>query len=93
MELNQKNEYEKERWLQQKENIDLFMMLVISKVTLDLKYTGEDERLKLFRMLCNRNPNLRDLQGRSIASRIKDTEESFSWRELFISPYIIYLEE
>ena len=93
MELNRKNENEKERWLRQKENIDLFMMFVISKVTLDLKYTGEDERLKLFRMLCDRNPSLKALQGRKIASKIEDTEESFKWHELFISPYIIYLEE
>ena len=92
LELNRKNENEKELWLKQKENIDLFMMFVISKVTLDLEYSGEDERLKLFRMLCDRNPNLKALQGNSIASKIEDTEESFKWRELFISPYVIYIE-
>lgn len=92
LELNRKNENEKELWLKQRENIDLFMMFVISKVTLELEYSGEDERLKLFRMLCDRNPNLKALQGKSIASKIEDTEESFKWRELFISPYVIYIE-
>lgn len=93
LKLNQKNENEKERWLSQKENIDLFMMFVISKVTLDFKYTGEDERLKLFRMLCNKNPGFKALQGKKIASKIEETEESFNWHEIFISPYIIYIEE
>jgi hypothetical protein len=93
LELNRKDENEKGLWLQQKENIDLFMMFVISGVTLDLKYTGEDERLKLFSMLCDRNPSLKALQGRRIASKIEDTEGSFNWSELFISPYTIYLEE
>ncbi len=89
LELNRKDENEKGLWLQQKENIDLFMMFVISGVTLDLKYTGEDERLKLFSMLCDRNPSLKALQGRRIASKIEDTEGSFNWSELFISPYTI----
>ena len=87
------NVAEKEKWLSQWENIDLFMMFVISETTLDLKYTGEDERLKLFKLLCDKNPMFKSLENKKILCKIEDTEEKFSWRELFISPYTIYIEE
>ncbi|HZK44116.1 MAG TPA: hypothetical protein VFC73_07480 [Syntrophomonadaceae bacterium] len=93
LELNNKNENERKRWLSQKENIDLFMMFVISQVTLDFQYTGDDERLKLYRLLCDKDQVFKSLQNRKIASTIEDTVEVFKWQELFISPYIIYLEE
>ncbi len=93
LELNKKTEDEKEKWLSQWENIDLFMMFVISETTLDLKYTGEDERLKLFKLLCDKNPMFKSLENKKILCKIEDTEEKFSWRELFISPYTIYIEE
>lgn len=93
LELNKKNEEEKEKWLSQKENIDLFMMFVISETILDLKYTGDDERLKLFKLLCNKNSAFNSLQGKKILSKVEDTKEKFNWNELFISPYTIYIEE
>lgn len=93
LELNTKSSEEKEKWLGQRENIDLFMMFVISEIVLDKDYSGEDERLKLFKLLYDKNPELEGLQGKKIVSRIEDTEESFIWEELFISPYIIYIEE
>jgi len=93
IELNAKNEEEKKKWLYQRENIDLFMMFVISTVTLDIHHTGEDERLKLFKGLCDKNPVLKELHGKKILSRIEDTEEGFAWNELFISPYTIFIEE
>lgn len=93
LELNKKAKEEKEKWISQWENIDLFMMFVISETILDLKYTGEDERLKLFKLLCNKNPRLKSLENKKVLCRIEDTEEKFNWKELFISPYIIYIEE
>ncbi|SNS68487.1 hypothetical protein SAMN05446037_101711 [Anaerovirgula multivorans] len=93
LQLNEKNREEKEKWLSQRENIDIFMMFVISKVTLDIKHTGEDERLKLFKGLCNKKPIIKALHGKKILSKIEDTEETFAWNELFISPYTIYVEE
>ena len=93
LELNKKDQGEKEKWLRQRENIDLFMMFVISETILDFKYTGDDERLKLFNLLCNKNPKLNALQNKKILSKIEDTEEQFYWSELFISPYTIYIEE
>lgn len=91
--LNKKTDEEKAMWLSQKENIDLFMMFVISDTILDFEYTGEDERLMLFKLLCESNPSLKSLQNKKILSRMEDTEEKFNWNELFISPYTIYIEE
>lgn len=93
LELNKKTVEEKEKWLRQRENIDLFMMFVISEITLDLNYSGDDERLKLFRLLWERNPQLSSLQGKKILSKLENTNDRFNWNELFISPYTIYIEE
>ncbi len=93
LELNNKGELERAMWLSQKENIDLFMMFVISDTILDFEFTGEDERLMLFKLLCEKNPSFKSLQDKKILSKIEDTEEKFNWNELFISPYTIYIEE
>lgn len=92
LELNKKTDAERGKWLIQRENIDLFMMFVISETVLDSTYTGEDERLKLYKILCNKNPIFKSLENRRILCRIEDTNERFNWRELFISPYTIYIE-
>lgn len=91
LKLNEKNDEEREKWLRQRENIDLFMMFVISRVVLQLGHSGEDERLKLFQLLYERNPDLQKLEGKTIYSRLEDTDEVFNWNELFISPYSIYI--
>src|SRR5699024_8990982 len=93
LELNTVGEEDKEKWLRQRENIDLFMMFVISEITLDLNYDGEDERLKLFKLLYEKNPEIGSLQGKQVKSKLEDTKDEFSWNELFISPYRIYIEE
>lgn len=93
LELNKKDQEERAMWLSQKENIDLFMMFVISDTTLDFEFTGEDERLKLFKLLCDKNPSFKSLQNKKVLSRIEDMEEKFNWNELFISPYTLYIEE
>lgn len=91
--LNKKNKEERELWLSQKANIDLFMMFVISDTVLDYGYIGEDERLKLFKLLCEKNDRLKALQKKIIISKIGDVEEGLKWDELFISPYTIYIKE
>lgn len=91
LKLNEKNDEEREKWLRQRENIDLYMMFVISRVVLKLGHSGEDERLKLFELLCERNPDLQKLEGKTIYSRLEETNEVFNWNELFISPYSIYI--
>lgn len=91
--LNQKGEEEKLLWLSQKENIDIFMMFVISETKLDFKYSGEDDRLKLFKLLCEKVPLLKALQGKTVFSKIEDDREEVNWNELFISKYTIYIKE
>lgn len=93
IELNRKKGKEKSLWLSQKANIDIFMMFVISETKLDIDYSGEDDRLELFRLLCEKTPSLKALQGKNILSKIEDDKEKFNWKELFISPYTLYIEE
>ena len=69
------------------------MMFVISDTLLDFEYSGEDERLKLYKLLCEKDPKFKSLQNKKILSKIEDTEEKFNWDELYISPYTIYIEE
>lgn len=91
LQLNKIDGETRRKWLSQRENIDLFMMFVISELTLDYKYVGEDERLKLFKLLCKKNERFTSLQGKRIKAKLEDTDERFNWKELFISPYTIYI--
>ncbi len=93
LELNEVNDYDKARWLSQKENIDIFMMFVISETILESDYTGEDERLRLFKLLCEKNPEFRILENRKLLSKLDREAESLNWNELSVSPYTIYIEE
>lgn len=93
LELNEKDEIGREKWLKQRANIDLFMMFVISPVVLQRNHNGEDERLRIFELLCSKDEKFQALEGKKIFSRLEDTEGYFKWRELFISPYTIYIRE
>lgn len=93
LELNEKDEIEREKWLRQRANIDLFMMFVISPLVLQSGHGGEDERLKLYGLLCEKNAKFKELEGKWIYSRLEDRDEVFKWNELFISPYTIYIKE
>ncbi|NMA87465.1 MAG: hypothetical protein GX968_09080 [Tissierellia bacterium] len=93
LELNYISPKEKAQGLSQRENIDIFMMFVISPIVLELDYIGQDERLKLYNLLCDKNSKLKELQGKKLLSQIENTDERFQWRELYISPYKIFLEE
>lgn len=91
--LNDKDEITRKKWLSQRANIDLFMMFVISEVELSSAYDSKDERLELFYLLSQKNPDLKALEGKKIYSKLENTNESFRWNELFISPYTIYIKE
>ncbi len=91
--LNDKDDINRKKWLSQRANIDLFMMFVISEVELSITYDSKDERLELFYLLSQKNPNLKALEGKKIYSKLENTNESFRWNELFISPYTIYIKE
>ena len=93
LELNEANDYDKSRWLSQKENIDLFMMFVISETVLESNYTGEDDRLRLFKLLCEKNQEFRILENRKLLAKLDRDAEILNWNELSVSPYTIYIEE
>ena len=62
--LNTLEETDKGIWMQQRENIDMLMMLAITDVTLISAYNmaeGVDERLELFRRLCEQEPSIKTL--------------------------------
>ena len=88
--LNNKDQVQREKWLIQRANIDLFMMFVISPVSLRRNSNIGDERLKLYELLCRRDPAFMELEGMWIYSKLEDTKEYFMWKELYISPYTIY---
>lgn len=83
----------KEKWLAQKENIDLFMMFTITGVKLTLEYEDTDERLELFNKLCKVKPELKGLIGKYIVAINEETKEPLIWDELYVSPYKIFIKE
>lgn len=93
LELDNLDEQHKLLWLSQSENIDLFMMFVISETVLDVNYTGEDDRLKLFKLLCEKDSKFKNLKNKKILSRLEVEKENLNWNELSISAYTIYIEE
>lgn len=92
-ELNKISDEEKEKWLSQRENIELFMMFVISEVVLVENFEGIDERLKLFSLLCESDEKYKNLYGKSIKSIVETGKSPLLWSEVYISPYTIYVEE
>ena len=84
---------EKEKWLSQKINMDLFMMFAITEVQLTLDYKNIDERLELYTKLCDRDEKYKSLIGKTIKSVNEVDEKPLFWDEIFISPYKIYIEE
>ncbi len=91
-ELQNLDQFKKQKWLTQRKNIELFMMFVVTQVQLKLEqYETNDERLELFRRLCDNNPKYKKLTGRKIFSINEEGKKPLIWDELFISPYKIKL--
>lgn len=95
-ELNMVDGLEQEKWLSQGINIDLFMMFVITDITLmevDEEYDELDKRLVLFTKLCQTDSEYRKLSDKTISAVIDNEKEPLLWQDLYISPYRIYLKE
>ncbi|MDI3547462.1 MAG: hypothetical protein PWR10_1114 [Halanaerobiales bacterium] len=95
-ELGDLDEIERERWLSQQKNIELFMMFVITEVTLmetEVEFEEMDERLLLFNKLCQQDDKYRKLTGKTITAVNEVEKEPLFWHELYISPYRIYIKE
>ena len=85
------------KWLEQKKNLELFMMFIITDIELievEKEISGLDERLVLFNRLLARNSKFRQLIGKKITAHLeKEQSEIKLGPEFKISPYILYLEE
>jgi hypothetical protein len=91
-ELNDISFDEKQKWLEQKENIDMLMMFCITDLYLTLKYDtaeGIDERLELFSRLCHRDDRYKELEGRTICSYMEGKGKGLEWDEVTMSPYVL----
>lgn len=90
--LNTLEKTNKAVWMQQRENIDMLMMLAITDVTLTSVYNmaeGVDERLELYRRLCEQEPSFKALEGKKITSYLENDKQGVEWDEVVISPYVI----
>lgn len=83
----------REKWLRQKENIDLFMMFTITGIRLSLDYEGVDERLDLYKRLCLKDDRFKKLNGKYIAAVNEEYKKPLVWDEIFVSPYKIFIME
>jgi len=94
--LNNLDWNEKQKWLSQKENIDMLMMFVITEIYLTSQYNtaeGVDERLELFNRLCKKNDKYRELDGRTVYSYLEKDGKGIDWDEVTISPYVIKVRD
>lgn len=92
-ELQNIDDDKREKWLRQKENIDLFMMFSITGVRLSLDYEGVDERLDLYRRLCLEDARFKKLEGKYIAAINEEGKRALEWNEIFVTPYRIFIVE
>lgn len=93
--LNEACMEDRQKWLTQKENFDMLMMLVITEVCLTSQYKtaeGVDERLELFARLCQRGKKFEGLEGKTIYSYIDNGEKGLEWEEINMSPYVICIK-
>jgi hypothetical protein len=66
------------------------MMFVVTEIRLRYEEGDtNDDRLELFRRLCDKNPKYKELIGKKIVSIIEDEQLPLVWDELYISPYKI----
>jgi len=96
IEFNQMNTVQKEKWLSQKLNLELFMMFIITDIRLRIieEYPGLDERLLLFNKLVKANPDFAELADRKLSAKLTGSSRKVNLLDQFIiSPYKIYLEE
>ncbi|MFW5809412.1 MAG: hypothetical protein ACOCWN_02940 [Halanaerobium sp.] len=94
--LNQLTAEEKEKWLSQQLNLELFMMFIITDIRLKIveQYPDLDERLLLFNKLVESEPEFSELEGMKVSSELRESSKKVNLLDQFIiSPYKIYLED
>ncbi|MFP4371080.1 MAG: hypothetical protein ACLFQ4_02530 [Halanaerobium sp.] len=94
--LNQLTAEDKEKWLSQQLNLELFMMFIITDIRLKIveQYPDLDERLLLFNKLVESEPEFSELEGMKVSSELRESSKKVNLLDQFIiSPYKIYLED
>ena len=95
--LENLSEEEKEKWLSQDKNLELFMMFIITDIKLEeveKEYSGLDERILLYNRLIEENDEFRELETKIIKSKLDNSQDLINLDDNFrLSPYILYLEE
>lgn len=84
-----------EKWLSQRKNIEIFMMFVLTEFSLtevNEEFEKMDERMILFSKLCEKNEEYKKLIGRVVASKLEEEKAPLCLKNLFISPYKIFLK-
>ncbi|WP_462411404.1 hypothetical protein [Neobacillus sp. Marseille-QA0830] len=85
-----------EKWLEQKETVDLWMLfhsesLVVPE--LDAEKEHEDERLILLTHLVSRQDRFFKLEGKTISSSIDANQPMIQWKGVSISPFVLRITE
>lgn len=94
-ELKDEDKLYKEAWLLERKNIEIFMMFVITSITLTEEineFEKMDERIILFNKLCRKNEKYKKLIGKTIISKLEEEQGPLSLENLFVSPYKIFIK-
>lgn len=95
-ELQNMDKFHKEAWLSERKNIEIFMMFVITDITLTEEYVEfekMDERIILFNKLCKKNQKYKKLIGKVITSKLEEEQTPLNLENLFVSPYKIFIKK
>lgn len=83
-----------EKWLEQKEAIDLWLLFhseSLSVTSIDVEKEQTDERLVLIHNLVQRQNRFYALEGKKISSFIDSGQRMIQWQGLNISPFVLQL--
>ncbi|CAG9609463.1 hypothetical protein [Pseudoneobacillus rhizosphaerae] len=83
-----------EKWLEQKEAIDLWLLFHSESITLssiDVDKEVSDERLQLIHHLVRKQTRFMKLEGKTITSFIDAEQSMIHWKGVSISPFVLRL--
>lgn len=85
-----------EKWLEQKEAIDLWLLFhsePLNIMTIDVEKEQSDERLQLIQQLLIRQEKFMKLEGKTIHSYIDPEQSMIHWKGVNISPFVLRIIE
>jgi hypothetical protein len=85
-----------EKWLEQKEAIDLWLLFHSEPITItfiEKEKNQSDERLQLIQQLILRQERFKGLEGKTLLSFIEPNETMVHWKGVSISPFVLQIME